>query len=143
MIEHWRWRFRYEEVEPNGSQIDVTGNTSAKRGVVFVYDIFGYYPQTLKGADRLSEHLDAVTLVPDLFEGAQAYVEWLPMDTEEKKSAFGKFYTEVASPPKNVEKLLKVVAEAKAKYPSVEKWAIIGLCWGGKVCTDLLKRKPF
>jgi hypothetical protein len=62
------------------------------------------------------------------------------MDTEEKKAALGKFFAEVAAPPKNVEKLLKAVTEAKAQYPSVEKWAVIGLCWGGKVCAILLRR---
>lgn len=101
--------------------------------MILVYDIFGFYPQTLLGADRLAQHLDALTLVPDLFEGTQADRAWVPADTQEKKDALGKFFAEVAAPPKNVEKLLKVVAESKAKYPSVEKWAVLGLCWGGKV----------
>ncbi|KAL1857372.1 hypothetical protein Plec18170_003496 [Paecilomyces lecythidis] len=111
----------------------VAGNTSAKRGVILVYDIFGLYPQTLKGADRLSEHLDAVTLVPEFLRGAQADPSWFPMDNQEKKEAFGKFFTDHASLEKNTEKLLEVVAEAKTKYPSVEKWAVVGLCWGGKL----------
>jgi dienelactone hydrolase len=101
--------------------------------VIVVYDIFGFYPQTLLGADRLAQHLDALTLVPDLFEGTQADRSWVPPNTPDKKEALGKFFAGVASPPKNVEKLRKMIAESKAKYPSVEKWAVLGLCWGGKV----------
>ncbi|KAL2001667.1 hypothetical protein VTN02DRAFT_1420 [Thermoascus thermophilus] len=116
-----------------GVDVYATGNPSSKRGVVLVYDIFGFYPQTLLGADRLSEHLDALTLVPDLFEGTQADINWLPMDTPEKQQAFQKFFSEVAAPQKNVEKLVAIVTECKKKYPNVEKWAVLGLCWGGKL----------
>jgi dienelactone hydrolase len=113
--------------------IDATGNTSSKRGVVVVYDIFGFYPQTLQGADLLAQHLDAVALVPDFFEGTQADKNWLPPNTEEKKAAFGKFRATTADPAKNLDKLKAVIREAKTKYASVEKWAVLGLCWGGKV----------
>lgn len=113
--------------------IDVTGNASSQRGVVVVYDIFGFYPQTLQGADRLAQHLDAVALVPDLFEGTQADKSWLPPNTEEKKAAFGKFRSTTADPAKNLDKLKAVIGEAKTKYPSVQTWAVLGLCWGGKV----------
>lgn len=47
--------------------------------------------------------------------------------------AVQKFLTEVAEPKKNAEKLVAIVTECKKKYPSIEKWGVLGLCWGGKV----------
>jgi dienelactone hydrolase len=111
---------------------DATGSTSANRGVILIYDIFGFYPQTLKGADRLAQHLDGLALVPDLLEGQTADPSWFPADTPEKQASLEAFST-VASPPANLEKLRAVVVECKSKYPTVEKWAVVGLCWGAKV----------
>lgn len=113
---------------------DVAGNTSSKKGVIVVYDIFGFYPQTLQGADRLAEQLNAVALVPDYLDGVYADKSWTPADTEEKKAAFGAFFANHAAPPKVIPKVQATIAEAKTKFPSVEKWAVLGLCWGGKVC---------
>jgi dienelactone hydrolase len=108
--------------------------------VIVVYDIFGFYPQTLKGADRLAEQLNAVALVPDYLEGVYAEHSWIPPDTEEKKAAFGAFFANHAAPPKVVPKVQATIAEAKTKFPSVEKWAVLGLCWGGKVCLQSPER---
>ena len=49
----------------------------------------------------------------------------------------GAFFAGPAQPPKTVEATKKIMAELKQKYPSVEKWGMMGLCWGGK-CTALL-----
>lgn len=43
------------------------------------------------------------------------------------------FFTEKASPEKNLATLLSVTEEAKNLYTSIENWAVFGLCWGGKV----------
>ncbi|CRG83121.1 putative AIM2 family protein C30D10,14 [Talaromyces islandicus] len=104
----------------------VAGNISSKNGVIVVYDIFGFYPQTLKGADRLAEQLNAVALVPDYLEGVYADHSWTPPDR-------AAFFVNNAAPPKVIPKVQATIAEAKTKFPSVEKWAILGLCWGGKL----------
>jgi dienelactone hydrolase len=36
-----------------------------------------------------------------------------------------------------VKTLLNVVQEAKGKWPRVQSWGAMGLCWGGKVCLTL------
>ena len=61
--------------EPKGQYLQVgklrtyvTGKQDAKRGIIDVYDIFGICPQTLQGADRLAESVQAVVFVPDFFE---------------------------------------------------------------------------
>lgn len=113
--------------------LDVSGNTSSKKAIVVVYDIFGFYPQTLQGADSLAAQTDAVTFVPDLLDKEYALHEWIPTDTEEKKNKLYGFFGKVAAPFLILPKLQAWMAEAKSKYPGVEKWGILGLCWGGKV----------
>lgn len=112
---------------------DVAGNTSSKTGIVVIYDIFGFYPQTLQGADLLAAQTGAVTFVPDVLENEYALQAWFPPDNEEKRNNLTTFFKETAAPPVVLPKVNAWIAEAKAKYPSVEKWGILGLCWGGKV----------
>ncbi len=51
---------------------DVTGPESAKLAILVIYDIFGYFPQTIQGADILSTSDEAhqyQVFMPDFFEG--------------------------------------------------------------------------
>ncbi|KUM60432.1 hypothetical protein ACN42_g6691 [Penicillium freii] len=43
------------------------------------------------------------------------------------------FFAKKASPEKNLATLYSVANEAKSLYAAVEKWAMLGLCWGGKL----------
>lgn len=58
---------------------DVTGPTNASKGLLYIYDIFGYFPQSLQGADILStsdkDHQYQV-FMPDFFEGKPADISW-------------------------------------------------------------------
>ena len=74
-----------------------------------------------------------MTFVPDVLENEYALHAWFPPDNEEKRNNITNFFKEAAAPPLILPKVNAWLAEAKAKYPSVEKWAIFGLCWGGKV----------
>lgn len=57
-----------------GLKTYVTGSSSAKAtsAILVVYDIFGYFPQTIQGADILakgdSEH-EHIVFMPDWFKG--------------------------------------------------------------------------
>jgi len=120
-----------------GLKTYVTGEPSSKTGVLVVYDIFGYYPQTIQGADIISaaHHLVAM---PDFFEGSPMPMSYFPPDTEERKKNMGEFFSTKAMPPQgHMEKAHKVLADLQEKYPSVQKWAVIGYCWGGKIATLL------
>ena len=58
---------------------DVTGPTDASKGLVSIFDIFGYFDQTLQGADILAtsnEHQKHKIFVPDWFRGNPASTEW-------------------------------------------------------------------
>ncbi len=89
-------------------------------------------PQTLQGADRLSEHLDALVLVPDFFEGAAMDEAWFPPNTDEKKALLNKFIEEKANMGV-VDSLIKVRKEVGEKWPGVnDHIGVFGLCFGGK-----------
>jgi dienelactone hydrolase len=91
-------------------------------------------PQTLQGADRLADSLNAIVLVPDFFKGKYAQGRWFatpPTDGEEK-TAYDDFMNNLAF-PNHVSSLLKLQQAAKEKFPEAKLWGAFGLCWGGKV----------
>lgn len=59
-----------------------------------IYDIFGFFPQTLQGADILAhgdkEHHYQV-FIPDFFDGKPADISWYPPDTKEKGEKLGQY----------------------------------------------------
>ncbi|KGO40374.1 Dienelactone hydrolase [Penicillium expansum] len=116
-----------------GVNLYVFGDRKAKRGVVLVYDIFGLYPQTKQGAALLAKELDCLVIIPDFFNGEAANIEWVGMDTAEKRDNMMGFFANKASPEKNLATLYSVTNETKSLYATVEKWAVLGLCWGGKL----------
>jgi hypothetical protein len=58
---------------------DVAGPAAAKKAILIIYDIFGFRPQTMQGADILA-FSDPVhqyqVFMPDFFEGKPAEVTW-------------------------------------------------------------------
>jgi hypothetical protein len=112
--------------------LDVTGSPSAKRGLIAVYDIYGYASQTLQGADLLASTLEALVFVPDFFEG-ESMKDFAPQDTEEKKEGAAKFRATRLDLEKNKQTLLRLQGEYATKWPSVVGWGAYGFCWGGKV----------
>lgn len=80
-----------------------------------VYDIFGFFPQTLQGADILA-HSDSEKqyqiFMPDFFEGSPADISWYPPDTPEKGEKLGAFFGKEAAPPKTVPRVPKIVQES-------------------------------
>ncbi|KAK7981457.1 hypothetical protein PG988_003695 [Apiospora saccharicola] len=119
---------RYEQL--GGMKTYVTGPAQATRGVISVFDIFGYTDQTLQGADMLGNKHKV--FMPDWFHGNPCPTEWFPPDTEEKQKLVGEFFGK--NMPNCVADMLPDYAKAlKAAHPTIQSWAIIGFCWGGKV----------
>jgi hypothetical protein len=57
---------------------DVTGPDDATKAIVVVYDIFGYFDQTIQGADILAysdHHQKYKIYMPDWFEGKPCPIE--------------------------------------------------------------------
>ncbi|KAI5809802.1 hypothetical protein DFH27DRAFT_476827 [Peziza echinospora] len=127
---------RYSEI--NGVKSYITGAPTAKSGVLSIFDIFGFYPQTLQGADILAQHLNAVVVLPDFFDGKPLSLSQFPPDTPEKKAAVGAFFENQADQGKavaRVKSVLKSLKSEESEWKGVEKWAVIGYCWGGKIST--------
>ncbi|PHH50866.1 putative AIM2 family protein C30D10.14 [Ceratocystis fimbriata CBS 114723] len=122
----------YEQL--GGFNTYTTGSSNATKGLLFIFDIFGFYPQTLQGADILGQKYRV--LMPDWFEGKPADISVFPPDTPEKKETLTAFLSKnhpaIVGP-----KVKAYVAAASAKYPAVTSWAIVGFCWGGKVVSNV------
>ena len=120
----------------DGLKTYATGPSTTTQGILIVYDIFGFFPQTLQGADILAhadqEHQYQV-FMPDFFEGEPADISWYPPDTEEKGKKLGEFFQTTAAPPKTVEKVRSVMKELQSKHAGIRYWGVVGYCWGGKV----------
>lgn len=68
----------------NGLKTYVTGPADAKSAVLYIYDIFGYFPQTIQGADILSsgdKENNHLVLMPDWFQGKPYSKADFPPDT--------------------------------------------------------------
>ncbi|KAK7426505.1 hypothetical protein QQZ08_006963 [Neonectria magnoliae] len=123
----------YEEV--GGYKTYVTGPADATKAIVVIYDIFGYFDQTLQGADILAysdDHQKYKVYIPDWFEGKPCPIEWYPPNTEQKQKDLGNFFGNFP-PPKIAGLVPDYVKAVKAKDSSISKFGILGYCWGGKV----------
>ena len=125
---------------------DHTGPSSATSAILFIYDIFGLdYNQTLQGADILAhsddKHHQYQVFIPDWFKGDPVPLDWFPPDNDEKKKGLGDFFSGKGAPPKTVEAIPSVLKSLTEKTGSkIDKWGIIGFCWGGKVFQIVLLR---
>ncbi|KAI1103216.1 Alpha/Beta hydrolase protein [Jackrogersella minutella] len=123
----------YEEL--GGYKSYVTGPQEATKGIITIFDIFGFFPQTLQGADILStsDHSQKYKVfIPDWFNGEPCPISIFPPDTEEKQKTLGAFFQK-NSPPSVAAKVPDYVKAVAAKHPEITSWTIIGFCWGGKV----------
>lgn len=101
-------------------------------------DIFGFFDQTVQGADILatSNEQKYRVFIPDFFEGSPADISWYPPTTDEHKQKLGNFFQTKAAPPNTLSKIPNVVAEANKLASSGSfQWSILGYCWGGKITT--------
>ncbi|KAA8898501.1 dienelactone hydrolase [Sphaerosporella brunnea] len=122
----------------DGMRTYVTGAAAAsKTGVLAIHDVFGLdYWQTLQGADIVAS-TGRVVVMPDFFRGAVFEPSIIPADTEEKMQKMVAFLDGPANFENNTEAVKALVPLLKERFPGVEKWALLGYCWGGKVATLL------
>ena len=82
--------------------------------------------------------------MPDWFDGKPAPYGIFPPDTPDKKKQLDAFFSGPANPSTTVEKIPGLFKALNEKVPGIEKWGILGHCWGGKVNkTDLSPRETF
>jgi dienelactone hydrolase len=115
---------------------DRTGPSTAKTAIFIVYDIFGFSPQGLQGADILAhaddDHHQYQVFIPDLFFGQPFSKADFPPDTEEKKKKLGDFFGGPADPGATSKKLPAIVDQL-TQLSGAQKWGVLGQCWGGKI----------
>jgi dienelactone hydrolase len=99
--------------------------------------VFGLNPQILQGADLLAYGKDGQkfqVFIPDILP-EKANPRWFePEATPEDRAAMGKMFAPGGSGNADVLKasVHKVVEEIKAQG-TIEKFAVVGYCWGAKV----------
>jgi dienelactone hydrolase len=114
----------------SGLKTYVTGASTSTTGVMIIYDIFGPdYKQTLQGADIIGS-TGHVVVMPDFFKGAKFDASCIPADTDEKMAKMMAFINGPANFEDNAKTARELVPELKSKFPGVEKWALVGYCWG-------------
>jgi len=127
---------KYENLD--GTKAYVTGPDDATKAIIFIFDIFGYFPQTIQGADILAFSSDTKykVVMPDWFDDNPADITWYPPDTPEKQENLGRFFKK--NGPQSIKpRLVSVIKAAETKYSSIQSWGIVGLCWGGKAVSLL------
>ncbi|CZR51727.1 probable hydrolase related to dienelactone hydrolase [Phialocephala subalpina] len=125
---------KYETI--GGLKTYVTGPADATKAILYIYDIFGYFPQSLQGADILSIADDKTkyqVFMPDWFEGKPADISWYPPDTKEKGEKLGNFFQTTGAPPATASKVPTILKEIESKYSKISTWGVVGFCWGGKI----------
>jgi len=133
----------YEQL--GGMKTYATGPTDATKGLVSIYDIFGFFDQTLQGADILAtsdHHHKYKVFIPDWLGNDTVPMSWFPPDTEEKQKNLGGWFGNSAHAPQTVAAALPEYVKAlAAANPSIKSWGIMGYCWGGKV-VELVTTSP-
>ncbi|KAF4971497.1 hypothetical protein FZEAL_9840 [Fusarium zealandicum] len=107
----------------------------ATKAVVVIFDIFGYFDQTLQGADILAfsdAHCKYKVFIPDWFNGNPCPIEWYPPDNKDKEEKLGKFFG-TYPPPKIADQVPDYVKAIKEQDSTISKLGLLGYCWGGKV----------
>ncbi|KAI1353034.1 Alpha/Beta hydrolase protein [Xylaria sp. FL0043] len=140
-----------EGYEPKGRYIDaggiktyVTGPSDANKAILAVYDIFGFYPQILQGADILATgdtEQSYQIFMPDFFNGNPAKMEWYPPVTDEQKALIGEWFNgalwSIHQP-----KIPGILQAAEKVNPNIKSWGIMGYCWGGKMASIVAGDEP-
>ena len=122
-----------------GTTLDAVGPSDATVAILSIHDIFGFFPQTIQGADLVSASLTnsptpkpTVVVIPDFFSGNPADVAWYPPDSPEKEAKLNAWFA-TASPPDHLPKVPGLVTAAEKAYPGIKSWGVLGYCWGAKM----------
>lgn len=106
-----------------------------------VYDVFGLFIQTIRGADILTTGYPAANddagpfkdSMPDFFGDNPSNITTFPTKMPAHLKFRITFLTGPAHPDKIVPLIMLIMEEIKKAHPEIESWAILGFCWGGKI----------
>jgi len=129
----------YHEYTPKGEykpygghdKAYIVGPTGTGKALIIVYDIFGFFPQTIQGADILAETLQARVVMPDFFGDKRWPIEGIPPRSKEEGEALQLFFKTEANPDSIVPKVTPVARELQKE--GATKIGALGYCWGAKI----------
>ncbi|GAP89704.1 putative dienelactone hydrolase family protein [Rosellinia necatrix] len=137
--------------EPKGRYVDldglrtyVTGPPDADKAILAAYDIFGFFPQTLQGADILATgdtEQPYQVFIPDFFNGNPAKMDWYPPTNDEQKAIVGEWFKDAAWPIHRP-RIPGILQAAEKTNPNIKAWGIMGYCWGGKMASMMASDEP-
>jgi len=125
----------------------VTGPKDATKAIFLIYDIFGYTPQILQGADILSTAArddKYLVFMPDFFRGFPFDPSnYKKTDNPEAEAWSAGWWAQVGSFISNAKAVPGMIAAIEDEinplapdvklYPNIAVWGFVGFCWGGKV----------
>ncbi|TVY47887.1 putative AIM2 family protein, partial [Lachnellula cervina] len=114
----------------------VTGPQTATKALLYISDIFGYFEQSLQGADILATSDKDNTyqvFMPDLFDGKPADISWYPPETPEQGEKLGNFFKTNGAPGPAAARIPALIKAYNESNPNIKVWGVVGFCWGGKI----------
>ena len=127
----------------SNKSLDVTGSDQATRGIFLVYDVFGLFIQSLKGADILASDYPELpdnagqfkVFMPDFWGDHPQDMANFPPKTPKQIKAIDDFMTGPGNPDKTVPLIAPLLEEFQKANPQIKTWSILGFCWGVKIAT--------
>jgi len=112
-------------------KVYMVGPEGTGKAIIIIYDIFGYFPQTLQGADILAEAVQTRVLMPDFLKGKPFPVDKFPPKGKTEEAELQLFFATTANPVLTLPYITAVGEQLKKE--GVSKVGVLGFCWGGKL----------
>ncbi|KAG8902892.1 hypothetical protein FRC01_009436 [Tulasnella sp. 417] len=112
-------------------KVYMVGPEGTGKAIIIIYDIFGYFPQTLQGADLLADAVGARVLMPDFLMGKPWPADKFPPQTKTEEAQLQLYFGTTANPLLTVPYINRVAEELKKE--GATKVGVLGFCWGGKL----------
>ncbi|WFD36133.1 carboxymethylenebutenolidase [Malassezia cuniculi] len=122
----------YEEI--GGLKTYVTGSKESKRAIIGMFDIFGFWPQTLQGADLLAEATKSLVVFPNFFRDNNWPIDGFPPRDEDEAKRFGEWLETIGEFGARLKDLQNTVDALKGE--GFEKFGLYGTCWGAKAAVQ-------
>ena len=110
--------------------LDETGPSTAKKGILMIYDVFGLFAQTIRGADILATGFPAASddavpfkvFMSDFFGDNPSNITTFPPETPAHSKFTMAFMSGPANPDKTIPLIVPMMEEIKKAHLEIESW---------------------